>query len=1135
MLINESKKDEKSNNGQVNKSHGDEKHKKHKNQKNTTQKPEKSDVNLKEVMSNSSNNKSFSAYLLIDLIIKKRINKEVINTKVTALIDTGAGKNYIDLSLAKQLRMKFTIGEQVTLGDSNMKAPTWKLLEKIKLTQENNKFTTNFNAMERLPYPIVLGMDWWGMYNPIVDKERNWVLLRPENGEEFKLKLSNKDQLLALNTPQNLPDTGIPAELNRYMELFQPKEDPMSASKHGHVFEFKFKEGAEMPKALPIYPLNLQKKQVLEDYVKTMLEKGQIVPSRSPTAAPVILVPKFDGGFRPCIDFTRINEVTQPDPYPLPLMAEIDAMITGCKFFTKLDLKDAFNQIPVKKEHQQFTAFKCHVGVYEYKVMPFGLRNAPAVFQRMISSILGNQIGICCLAYMDDILVFSQNRDNHIRDVKSVLETLQENDLRLKLSKCEFFKDSVTFLGNIIFKDGHCICPDKLQAIRDHSRPTNTTQVRSFMGTVNFLRKYCKNLSEIAAPLSSLQGQAPFEWKDEQELAFLKIKDLLSKAPVLAHPNPNMPYILKTDASNYAMGAVLLQESNDGQEHPIGYFSRKMSLPETNYPVYDKELLAIVSAMNKWQHYLMYAQHPVIIRTDHKALEYYKSPRRMNQRQARWHLELSQYCFKISYKKGDINHLPDTLSRNPTHTYSTDELDAYNTATMLPHEAFLKISQKDDKLSKEIVKNQKTTKFGAKVYADKSDENTASLHKPFYLNNNILYYKGGVWVPTYNLQVQVIKYFHEHQLSGHPGVYKTMDLIQRKYNWKGIEKLTKRIISTCLICARNKPTNKKPQGKLHPLQMAKRPWSSLSVDFIVGLPISEGYNSIMVVVDRFTKMAEFLPCNQNITAKGSAMIFLREIFSRHGLPDEIISDRGPQFIANFWKHLLTNLDIKPCRSSGYHPQSDGQTERVNQILEQYLRCYVPAQQNKWVHWLSLAQFAYNNTTHSSTKVSPFVANYGFHPKGIHGSNGGVNIAADQLSSEIEQIQEFLKRNLKNAIQSYTAKADKNRTETPRFSKDDLVMVRAQDMTLPIESRKLGPRNIGPYQINRAINDVAYEIKLPEGSKVHPVFHVSQLIEFKGTLPPSQEPTISLNPHEKEYEVESILASKNFKRKQMVPN
>ena len=472
----------------------------------------------------------------------------------------------------------------------------------------------------------------------------------------------------------------------------------------------------------------------------------------------------------------------------------------------------------------------------------------------------------------------------------------------------------------------------------------------------------------------------------------------------------------------------------------------------------------------------------------------------MNQRQARWHVELSQFDLKIEYKPGKLNVLPNILSRDPAHVFAPQDLAEYNTGTMLPPHLFALIDGNYHAFRNKVLASQKISELGKSILEAHAAGPLNKSFRSFSVIHGVIHHKGKLWVPLLQEQLEVIRAKHDHPLAGHMGRTKLIELITRDFSWKGIRPQVVKFLSSCLTCAQTKPSREKPQGFLLPLQQATSPWSSLSVDFITGLPHCEGFDSIMVVVDCYTKMAEFFPCTTSITAKEMSMLFVREVFPRHGLPVEIISDQGPQFIARFWTHFLKGLNIKPCQSSGYHPQSDGQTERVNQILEQYLRCFVPSRQDTWVSHLRLAQFAYNNASQASIGMSPFMANHGYHPRAFLGAPSHVVPAADALVESIALTRAALESNLARAIAAYKSSADDKRKEHTPLSIGDLVMVDAGNFKLPLSSRKMGPRCIGPFKVLRQINNVAYEITLPPNSRVHPVFHVSQLRKFLGEAP-----------------------------------
>ena len=343
-----------------------------------------------------------------------------------------------------------------------------------------------------------------------------------------------------------------------------------------------------------------------------------------------------------------------------------------------------------------------------------------------------------------------------------------------------------------------------------------------------------------------------------------------------------------------------------------------------------------------------------------------------------------------------------------------------------------------------------------------------------------------------------------------------------------MRKSVKEHLQHCLSCSRNKPSCSKPTGLLLPLKVPDAPWSSISVDFITDLPLSNGFDSIMVVVDRFTKWAEFFPCMKTINVQEASRIFLREIFVRHGLPQEIVSDRGTQFVSQFFSCLTKSLGIKQCLSSAFHPQSDGQTERVNQILEHYLRCYTTDKQDDWYDWLPLAMFTYNRRTQSSTKFSPFFANYGYNPSLFQPSLPVNNLDTSELLSTLRRTQSTLMDNLNKAVQSYKKFADMKRSSGPEVKLNGWVMLNSKNLKLKVGIRKFSPKFLGPFKVKKVVNPVAYELALPRTWKVHPVFHRSLLKPFEGTVPkqlavPQVEPSI-------EYAVEKILKERTIKGK-----
>lgn len=390
-----------------------------------------------------------------------------------------------------------------------------------------------------------------------------------------------------------------------------------------------------------------------------------------------------------------------------------------------------------------------------------------------------------------------------------------------------------------------------------------------------------------------------------------------------------------------------------------------------------------------------------------------------------------------------------------------------------------------------------------------------------------------IYIPTLPLQLEILRCCHDQLLSGHFGLSKTIELVLRTFWWPNLRTFVKNYIKSCNVCSRSKSSHHKPYGLLNPLSVPTRPWQSFSMDFITDLPSSNNFDSILVVVDRFSKMSHFIPCNKAISAQQTAQLIMQNVVRLHGLPDNIVSDRGTQFVSKFWTRLFELLGTKINLSSAYHPQSDGQTEIVNQILEQYLRCTINYQQDNWCSLLPFAEFAYNNTIHSSTKKTPFYANYGFHPQfNILTPNISQNPSAENQITELHKIHEQLIYNLTNAQKRYKEQADKHRIQHP-FKVGDSVWLLRNNIKTTRPSNKLDYKRLGPFKISAQINQVSFRLDLPSTLKIHNVFHVSQLEPSLPTKFPGrkQEP-----PHPiliddiLEYEVKDILDFKIIRNK-----
>ncbi|KAK3507516.1 hypothetical protein QTP70_028076 [Hemibagrus guttatus] len=414
-----------------------------------------------------------------------------------------------------------------------------------------------------------------------------------------------------------------------------------------------------LPNASPpkgrIYPLSLLDSKAMEEYIESSLAAGHIRPSTSPAAAGFFFVGKKDGGLRPCIDYRGLNAVTIRYPYPLPLVPAALEQLRGVRVFTKLDLRSAYNLVRIREGDEWKTAFHMNHGHYEYCVMPFGLTNAPAVFQALINEVFRDLLGRGVIAYIDDILVYSASMEEHVIQVREVLARLQQHHLYVKLEKCEFHRSKVTFLGYVISHQGVEMDTVKVQAVTGWPEPSTVRELQRFLGFANFSWRFIRNYSSVAGPLTSLLRGKPkkLSWTDQAHTAFLQLKDRFTTAPILRHPDPELPFVVEVDASCSGIGAVLSQRHGEPRKlHPCAFHSRKLTAAERNYDVGSRELLAIKAALEEWRHWLEGARHPFQVLTDHRNLEYLQGAKRLNPRQARWALFFTRFVFTVTYRPG---------------------------------------------------------------------------------------------------------------------------------------------------------------------------------------------------------------------------------------------------------------------------------------------------------------------------------------------------------------------------------------------------------------------------------------------------------------------------------------------------
>ena len=926
------------------------------------------------------------------------------------------------------------------------------------------------------------------------------------SAQEMPTLASDESRREQLRSTINIVNTDLAEEEKEQIRACILAADDVFAlddSERGEVeaVEHSIDTGQSVPVHQPPRRVPFALRSKISQMVQNMLSSRVVQESRSPWSSPVVIVPKSDGSLRFCVDYRRLNALTRKDVFPLPRIDDLLDQLHEKRIFSTLDARTGYWQIRMSADSQAKTAFSTTDGLYEFRVMPFGLCNAPATFQRLMQHTLRGLGGDhpFCSAYIDDIVVFSSSLEEHIEHLNQVFQRLRDVGLKLHPKKCHFARQQVLYLGHIISAKGIYPNPEKVKAVQQFKTPTNVRAVREFLGIAGYYRRFIHQFAKIAAPLHLLTRQdTPFVWSPDCEASFCQLKEKLVTSPVLVYPNFSGPFILSTDASAAGLGAVLEQQGEDGALHPVAYASRTISKHERNYCITELEALGVVWAVRHFRAYLL--GHHCTVYTDHSPVKAMLTAKHPSGRLARWSLTLAEFDLEILYRPGKQNSHADALSRSPMPLQEGTIQQLLETPDASSAPVLSQVNQDEapsescraiEALQREDPDLQPLVHFleSGELPADEKLAKRLVLRGPqFSLVDGVLYFidarlghRQRLVVPKAYQQTLMAE-IHSGACSGHFAAKSLYATLSRLYWWDGMHSDVHHFCRQCLTCASYDGSGRRSRPPLQPIPVGG-PFQRLGVD-ILEMPLTaQGNRYIVVFIDYLTKWAEACAIPDQ-TSETIARLLVDNVVCRHGVPEELLSDRGPNLLSSLIHDVCDLLGMHKINTTAYHPQCDGLVENLNKTLRAMIAKHTRDFGVEWDQYLQHLLFAYRSKPHATTGESPFYLIYGRDPRLptatalSHPSNPYQVDLEDyrtELTTGLSEAWTTAQQQVKAAQAKQKYQYDKRSKESKYQPGDRVMVLMPQEQTG--KNRKLALPYHGPYRVLEA---------LPCGLKLRPV-------------------------------------------------
>lgn len=911
----------------------------------------------------------FSSYHIATICDKKPIDDirpyatvKVGDTSLCGLLDSGSAITVLGNDLYQYL---LSLGLTLLPSDDSkvFTAVGGQNLNAIGYINLPIYFENQFHVLKAYVIPsiqpqLILGVDFWTKFE-----------LFPKFYNSISLSNTTETTICSIGETSALRSYDELSEVQRVTaDNIMSQFEGISYEKCGlgrtHLITHNIDTGDSDPIRQRYYRMSPEKLRILQEELDDMLSLGVVEPCESPWSSPVLLTPKKDGKLRFCLDSRKLNSVTKKDAYKLPYISDILDNLKNAKFLSSIDLSKAFWQVCISEADRDKTAFYIPGrGTYRFVTMPFGLTNAPATQQRLVDQLFyGPEFENKVFVFLDDIVIVSEDFESHIALLLKVYNKLKMANLTINLAKSVFFRNELKYLGYVVNSKGLHVDPSKVEAILNFPTPTNKKEVKRFLGTASWYRRFVPNFSNIAGPLNKLTStskkhKTEFLWTKEADDSFTKLKECLISAPILSCPNFDLPFEVHTDASDYGIGALLTQ-TIDGIEHPIAYMSKSLSKQERNYSITEREALAVLEALEHWRCYVDDGRK-FIVYTDHSALKWFLNLNNPTGRLARWGVRLSAFNFEIKHRRGSENIIPDALSRViPISAIGTNSISD--------------ISKIKDPWYLNIYNGCLNSPTSFPNYQVKNGQLFRFMKSKCTLNKE---FEWKLVIPAED-RLPIILQNHSEPIAGHFGIFKTYKRIALQYFWPGMHTDVVKAVSSCDICIAHKHQNHAPLGEMGRPKQCSRPFQVISVDLVGPLPVSRKQNSyILVITCCFSKYCLLFPIKR-ATAEIITRILEENVILVHGVPSTIIMDNGKQFVSSTLKQMLQKYKIPNLHFTPKYSPHVNTVERYNKTIITAMSTFIENDQRIWDLLIPKVQFAINNSVNEVTNYTPSFLVYG---------------------------------------------------------------------------------------------------------------------------------------------------------------